>query len=49
MQNREELKQMDTKEVKKHVAREVKNIILGRGGINIIFGPNYRPLLKTEI
>jgi hypothetical protein len=29
---------------KQHVSREGKNIIFRRGGINIVFGPKYRPL-----
>jgi hypothetical protein len=31
---------------KLHVMRRGKNIIFRRGGINIIFGPKYRPLEK---
>ncbi len=35
---------------KRRVAREGKNIIFrrGGGGITIIFGPKYRPLVCTE-
>jgi hypothetical protein len=46
MQNKEELRQKGTMGVKKqHVARVGKNIIFrGGGGINIVFGPKYRPL-----
>jgi hypothetical protein len=34
---------------KRHVARGGKNIIFRRGGgINIVFGPKYRPLSFTE-
>jgi hypothetical protein len=33
---------------KRHVAKGGKNIIFRRGGINIVFGPKYRPLLFLE-
>jgi hypothetical protein len=49
MQNREELRQKAPRGVeKRHIARGGKNIIFRRGGgINIVFGPKYRPLQKS--
>jgi hypothetical protein len=46
MQNREELRQKGHDRSRKTTCRERgKNIIFRRGGgINIVFGPKYRPL-----
>jgi hypothetical protein len=45
MQNREELRQKTMIGVEKRREKREKNIIFRRGeGINIVFGPKYRPM-----
>jgi hypothetical protein len=50
MQNREELMQKGDNGSRKTTCRERgKNVIFRRGGgINIVFGPKYRPLFFSE-
>ncbi len=51
MQNREEFRQKGHDGSRKTTCRERgKNIIFRRGGgINIVFGPKYRPLYKRKM
>jgi hypothetical protein len=52
MQNREELRQKGTIGVEKRLVARVGEIPVSflerEGGINIVFGPKYRPLMSSE-
>jgi hypothetical protein len=49
MQNKEEVRQKGHNGSSKIRCRERgENIIFRRGGVNIVFGPKYRPLLMDK-